>query len=153
MQVRRERSKRGSLLVEFAPALFVMLFFFFFPLVNLIGLGLEYAACATLNDLQVREASLQPSNLVLNPGGNVQKEIPAQWLKSLGTIVTMETPRTSVQYIVNSNTDKTVAITTRVVARPFLAIPFFSAIPGLGAPVEFTLTSSRVIENPAGVKP
>lgn len=139
-------------MVEFGPALFVTLFLLFFPMVNLIALGVSYGASATLNDLQVREAALQPSNLVLNPGGAVQKSIPEQWMDSIGKLVTDKTPKTMVSYRVASPTDKTVTVSTKVVARPFLTIPFLSTIPGLGAPVDFTLTSERIVENPAGVR-
>lgn len=138
-------------MVEFGPVLFILLFFFFFPMVNLIGLGVSYGACATLNDLQVREASLQPSNLVFNPGGQVQKAIPDQWMASIGRLVTEASPKTVVRYTTGVGTAKNVVITTTVSARPFLAIPFFCSIPGLGAPVDFTVTSERVVENPAGV--
>ncbi|HEY9715510.1 MAG TPA: hypothetical protein V6C72_18695, partial [Chroococcales cyanobacterium] len=40
-----------------------------------------------------------------------------------------------------------VSIATTVSFRPFLSIPFFKAVPGLGSPVTFSVSGRRPVEN------
>jgi len=60
---RAGRNVDGSMLAELGPALFIILFFGVFVVVDLISLGIAYSSCQTLNDLQLREAAKLPPAL------------------------------------------------------------------------------------------
>jgi Flp pilus assembly protein TadG len=52
------RSASGNAMAEFAPALIVLLICIFFPLVDMLAVGLAYCDAQVLNTNQVHEASL-----------------------------------------------------------------------------------------------
>ena len=45
-------------------------------------------------------------------------------------------------------TEKLVRVTTSFAVQPFLAIPFPMSVPGLNAPVTFTYSTERALEDP-----
>jgi len=144
------RKPRGSAISEMAPALFLLLVVAVFPVLDLIFDGLGYCACVTLNNLQLREAVRVPKSQATDPNGSVQLEIPNNWRASVfgGLAPLMAEPVTEVSYdVVAGNAVATVSTTVQV--RPLLVIPFFPNIPGLSAPMPLTITTSRILENPA----
>lgn len=148
--VRAKRNKRGSAMSEMAPALFLLLVVAVFPVLDLIFDGLGYCACVTLNNLQLREAVRVPKSQAIDPLGSVQKDIPNNWRSSAlgGLAPLMDDPQTAVSYNIVAGT-AVLDLSTTVAVRPLLVIPFFPNVPGLSAPMVFTITSSRVLENPA----
>ncbi len=148
--VRAKRNKRGSAISEFAPALFLLLVVAVFPVLDLIFDGLGYCACVTLNNLQLREAVRVPKSVASNPQGSVQQDIPNSWRNSTfgGLAPLMADPNTQVSYDIVAGT-AVVEVATSVSVRPLLVVPFFPNVPGLSAPMSFTITSSRMLENPA----
>ncbi len=56
-QLKNKRSKRGSALSEMPPAMFLLLFFALFPVVDLIYFGVTFASCVALNNIELREAA------------------------------------------------------------------------------------------------
>ncbi len=143
------RRKTGSAITEFGPALFILLFCAFFPSVDLIGVGLSYLACTSLNDLQLREAVRIPKSQCIDPRGPVQLLIPTNWQPTVmgGLGRTIDPPVTEVSYAPGKVVYVTVSTTFTI--HPLLTIPFFPKVPGLGAPFETTISRSRVLENPA----
>lgn len=157
---RRRRSNRGGSLLEVPGALLILLLFVFFPLLDLIAIGLKYGCCYTLNSIQVREASLVMASVAQDPNGPVKKGIPENWsTMGLGRFADLTSPAvTTVAYKdgsmgANGVQDKVVVVTTTCQLRPFLSVSnkFLPAIPGLNAPLEFTFVSERPMENPAYV--
>lgn len=151
------RRRRGAMLAELGPALLILFFFLFFPLVDLLGLGISYCSCLSLNDLQVREAAFESSELAQNATGAVKREIPANWVKSgLGQFVNLESsPLTTVSYRkagTVENSEVYVKVTTETKVRPFLNIPFLPGIPGLSQGLTFVVGSERLVENPSGIQ-
>lgn len=149
-QVRSKRSTKGQAITELSVALLLLFFFAFFPLVDLLGIGLIYSSCTTLNDLQVKEASLVARSEALNPNGRVQKTIPQDWANAaLGKLAKpVSAPQTTVSYDqTDPSSDRYVVVKTVVTTYPFITIPFFAAVPGLGQPVTFVITSQRVLES------
>lgn len=152
------RAQRGAMIAELGPALLILFFFLFFPLVDLLSLGMSYTSALALNELQVREAAFQPSSEAKKPGGQVRKTIPDQWTKSgLGRFVNLQqNPRTSVSYRLGESSgnglrDKYVKVVTTILVNPFLNVPLLPGIPGISQSVEFTICSERIVENPSGV--
>ncbi len=152
--VLRNRVQRGSSMAELPGALIILLFVIFFPLINIIGLGIKYGGCATLNGIQLREAALVPRSQAIAAGGAVQKGIPDQWLAGgIGKFVNPTVaPHTEITYRdgekTDSGVDKLVTVKTTVSIPPFITVPFLPDVPGLSAPVQFTLEGERPMENP-----
>lgn len=153
-RAKRKRSSFGGTIAETGPALFILLLMLFFPLLDLVAMGASYMSCVTLNDLQLREASLLPKAEAQSDTGAVKKKIPDDWKsKGIGAFVGLEKPvETTVDYVTGTKDkherqDMLVRVTTNVRCRPFLTIPFFPGIPGLGAPMDFRIQTERLVEN------
>jgi hypothetical protein len=144
------REPRGSTLAEFAPALFILFFFALFPTIDLIGVGLSYCACMSLNDLQLREATRIPQSLATKPDGDVMLNIPNNWRPTVlgGAAGVMEMPLTLVTYTPGKGAIF-VSVATTFTIHPMLTIPFFPGVPCLGAPLVTTITHTRMLENPS----
>lgn len=146
---KRRRKSKASALSEFGPALFFIFIFAVFPVIDLIALGYGYITSMTLNDLQLREAAKIPKSLATSSKGPVIYTIPQKWLSTVVGAMAGHTdmPATAVDYE-TANGQVYVDVTTTVTVRPFLTIPFFTKIPGLGEPATFTISTSRMLENP-----
>ncbi|MBZ0184780.1 MAG: hypothetical protein K8F91_00910 [Candidatus Obscuribacterales bacterium] len=143
---RRIRSERGASISEVGPALFILLFCGLFVVVDVIGVGFNYLCCMTLNDLQLREAAKLPSQMAQEEDGPIISDIPVQFRQTVmgGLSGLRENPVTKVEY--GSNKGNTyVTVSTTATASPFLTIPIFPGVPGLGAPVVFTVSGTRLI--------
>ncbi len=143
------RSGRGSAMSEFGPALFFIFIFAVFPVVDIIALSFGYMSCSSLNDIQLREAAKIPKSLATSAKGPVLLTIPDKWMQTVlgGVSGLAEQPVTKVDYD-GSTGNMYVVVSTTVKVRPFLTIPFFYKVPGLGEPASFTVSNSRVLENP-----
>jgi hypothetical protein len=158
------RRESGVSTYEFGPAMFVLLIFFFFPLIDLLSICVSYGLCMVLNYNQLHEASVEKASDAQDTTGSVKKAIPDQWLNGMGHFVKIVGyPKTVVSYAPTSSpsppaswpggvepvSDQTVTVTTTVVCSPFLAIPLFVInVPGLNGPMTFAVTSSHLMENP-----
>ncbi|MDZ4833431.1 MAG: hypothetical protein SGJ27_06595 [Candidatus Melainabacteria bacterium] len=134
-----------------------MLILFFFPLLDLISICFAYGVVKLLNDNQVHEASLVPSEQAKDTKGLVMKGIPDQWHQSgLGKFVNVAgRPKTSVSYRngvdggAGSTTAKYVIVKTDVICNPFVFVPFpILKIPALNSPVPLSVVSERPMEDP-----
>lgn len=143
------RRRRGSALSEAGPALFLLLMFALFPVIDVIYFGVSYYSVVTLNDLQLREASKSAKSMAVSTSGDVIVGIPNKWSNSaLGGLARLsQPPKTSVDYKL-SEVAVYVTVTTKVSIEPLLKIPFMAKIPGLGAPVEINVARTKVLENP-----
>ncbi|MBX9937797.1 MAG: hypothetical protein K2Y32_01015 [Candidatus Obscuribacterales bacterium] len=156
----KARNKRGGAsIAEFGPALGLILICIFFPLVDMLAMGVSYGLCMVLNYNQVHEAALIPSSEALNNAGPIKKGIPDQWLNGMGHFVNMSGyPSTNISYRngiadASNNQDKIVTVSTTVVCNPFLPIPLpVVNVPGLNGSMTFTLTSECQMENPDNVQ-
>ncbi|MDP3506989.1 MAG: hypothetical protein Q8T09_03290, partial [Candidatus Melainabacteria bacterium] len=148
------RSARANSMVEFGPALIILLICIFFPLVDMLAVALAYCNGQVLNSNQVHEASLVDWHEAVSPNGTVCKGIPDQWLNGMGKFVKVSSPpSTLISYRDGESTtgvtDKIVSVTTTLACTPFLSIPLpVFNIPGLNGPMVFSITSERPMENP-----
>ncbi len=144
------RDARGSTAAELGPALLVLFLFIFFPALNLMSLVVSYGACLNLNNTQLREAAFLSKATAQDSGGPVRREIPELWTNSgIGRFVSpVSKPETAVTYYKPAGLeDDMVVVTTRVTVRPVFVVPFFSAIPGLGAAFTYEISGQRLLEN------
>jgi hypothetical protein len=123
-----------------------------------IFLAIDYAGAYSLNQLQLREAEKTPRSKAIAVTGPIVSTIPYQWRTSL--LGSLSHPDqdiiTNVDYQpvpwqpVGSNQTLNfwfVTISTTVGFRPFFTIPFLNGVPGLGAPITFTISGRRSVEN------
>jgi len=154
-------SRRGSSIAEFGPALFVLLLLIFFPVLDLVAICFDYGVVALLNYNQSHEASLLPYDKSNDPSGPIKKDIPDAWRKTgLAKFVkVIGNPTTTISYRDgqsngDSTTDKIVLVNTTVVCDPFMMLPIpVAKIGGLNAPMTFSATSERQMENPDNAMP
>lgn len=149
------RNKKGVSIAEFGPALIVLLIFFFFPLVDLLAVGLSFGICTVLNTNQLHEASLDRWQDAADPNGIVMKTIPTTWSAGLGRFVRAAgAPKTIVGYRdgdknSDDQIDKVVRVETTVRCNPFVPLPIPVAnVPGLNGPYTVTITAEKTMENP-----
>lgn len=149
------RRGRGAAIAELPLAMLVLLILLFFPALDLLFLGIAYNAGSTLNDMQLRQASLLRYWRARDPLGPVKKTIPDAWKNSgVGKFCNLEGDiETDVSYsngVVDDNglQEKYVRVTTRMSVNPFIRIPLPMSIPGLTAPTSFTISAERPMEDP-----
>ena len=154
-QKKEARRAHGNSIVEFGPALTILLIFFFFPLLDMLTVLVSYGFCMVLNYNQVHEASLLQKSDSISPNGAVRKGIPDQWLSGMGHFVKVQGyPNTEVFYRNGETgpdkvTDRIVMVRTTVVGSPFLTIPLpVFNVPGLNGPMTFQISAERQMENP-----
>ncbi len=135
---------------ELAPALLFLLLAVFFPLLDLIALGLTYSAGATLTDLQADKAALFAATQANSDAGPVKSSVVSAWTQTgIGAFAHLvEPPATQISYPI-TNGVQYVVVSTSITANPFLTIPFIPGVPGLSAPMTFTFSSKRVLEDPS----
>ena len=119
------RNDEGDSIAEFGPALLVLLVALFFPMIDMLSLGLSYILCTALNCNQVHEASLLTYTEAPSATGAVVKVIPDQWLGGMGKFVKTNAPsQTAVSYCRDpkDENDRTVVVSNTVTCLPFLPV-------------------------------
>src|ERR1700692_4488074 len=97
-----KRSKNGTALAEFGPALWILAIGFFFPCLNLISIGVTYGSGFTLNNLQAQQAAYSKySEVAANT-----KAVEEQWKgMGLGRFCNLENePKTTVSLVKGQDT-------------------------------------------------
>lgn len=150
----RTRSRKGSTIAEAGPALFLLIIMLFYPMLNIIGLGLAYYSGFMLNTWQTREAALINANEAQDPSGAICHTLPEHWrTNGLGTFANIkEGIDTQVSYEDGTpdavlKADKIVRVTTTVKYNPWFTVPFFK-VPGLGEAFPITFSNTRHVEDP-----
>jgi hypothetical protein len=147
------RRDGGSAITEFGPALLFLLLVGFFPLLDLAAIGLTYCSCSTLNDLQADKAKLLPRSMADDDNGPVKLSVVSAWRKSgVGAFTKLSNdPVTEISYIPVPGSGPHVHVATTCTANPFMAIPFIPGVPGISAPITFTMKAKRLLEDPTNV--
>lgn len=142
----RRRGIRGNAIAEFGPALCILLLCLFFPLLDMVVLGIQYIACAQLVSLEAQKAAQATKSDASTLCGSV---VDAWMASSVGQFVRpVERPQTQIFYNKLDKREQNVTVTTTFQVPPFLLIPICPGVPGLGAPATFTLSTQRLLEDP-----
>ncbi len=161
------KRKRTGSIAEFGPALFVLLVLIFFPMIDLIQMGVAYMSCNFMNEQQLNHLSTN-LQVVTNTSSS---GFPAFSAYSIGIAVNdLNTFRTFLNHsafarlanivplgsISAANigqpiyrpTENTyyVQFSSTITSNPFLFIPFFHGIPGIGAPYTYTIAGEKPVE-------
>ncbi len=156
VRVKNLRSLNGAALSELGPALFIVFVIGLLPILDAIALSANYASAFYLNQLQLREAQKIPKSIATSKNGRVLSQIPNQWRATLLGLSAATVVNTGVDYIpvpwqpVGSNQTIDfwfVSVTTTATFSPLLNIPFFTQVPGLGAPITFSISGRRPVES------
>lgn len=141
----RDRRK-GSSISEFGPAMFVFLIAIFFPMIDLLGLAMGYGICWYINykisNQVARSRQAQATTIADEVVGSVMRTGFASFLKLQQGDIKVAAP-----VFDNNAAPPTVQVTTEVTTKPFLSIPFWKAVPGLNAPVTFSISSQLTRES------
>ena len=141
-------AKGGSGMAELGPALLVLFVIILVPMLDILYLGLAYAAGWYCNHLVVREVACrkpieapiaatsatsawQASGLALfiHAGGITNTPIFED-----ASGATVAATATNIAYCF---------VTTKMTIQPFLPIPFLTSVAGINAPVNFTYSAQR----------
>lgn len=157
-----QRKRKGSAITEFGPSLFIFLILIFFPMMDLLGVAAVYCCGWYSNFLVTRELAVRtatdggapsspaPNTSVSSPnGGIVATEINTEFKKTgicafIGVRNDSDLAHSAVyEGAKPGGIPAQVTCTSRITAQPFLPIPFFGGVPGLGAPITFTIQAQR----------
>lgn len=143
---RKRRTRTGHEFAEMAPALFILLVCILPPMIDLIYLGIAYAAGWYLNHLEVREVACVPPGqenaAVARAKAAWEASTLAAFIKGQEISVTPQQLNIKPPPPSDDGPD-TARVTTVIRVQPFLQIPFLGSIPGIGAPIDFSYTSER----------
>lgn len=140
--------KGGSGTVELAPALVVIFIVILVPMLDLLYLGLAYAAGWYCNHLVVREVACR------DPGASGAAATAATdaWAQTgLAKFIGASTATNTVTFLKNgvaftptpADPPTSCSVATQVTVKPFLPIPMFMQIEGLNKPVVFGYSAER----------
>src|SRR5262249_562169 len=99
--IKIRRNSTGAAIAELGPALWVLLFGFFFPVLVLVAMVCTYGSVLVLNYCQVHEAALLPYTEAQDANGAIIKTIPSDWQNmGLGRFCRVQKlPKTDVTYV------------------------------------------------------
>ncbi len=137
------KRKKGSAITEFGPALFLFVVIIFFPLLDVIGISCVYCCGWYCNFLVTRELAVRKQADGLN--GTVANEVNAQFIQTGIAKFIGISGANDLVHTANypGGNPPIVECTSNVTGQPFITIPFIPAVPGLSAPVTFTMGSQR----------
>lgn len=161
-----QRKRKGSAITEFGPAVFIFLILIFFPLMDLLGVAAVYCCGWYANFLTTRELAVRTAadgglaggspakntDSAATSGGIVATEINTEFVKSgicsfiginASNLATKLTHSVVYSGAKDGGTPPQVTCTSSITASPFLPIPFFNGVPGLGSDVTFTIQAQR----------
>ncbi len=166
----KSRTFKGSGIAEFAPALFVLLILIFFPMIDLIQMGVAYMSCNYINDQELIALAnnLQVQTNAISGGGtpsyssysinncvtrvnnlityfNSSAFARLANLQPIPSITAATLSPSTLSYQTQQNAYY-ITITNTYTSNPFLFIPFFKGVPGIGAPVTYTISGNKPIE-------
>lgn len=147
MHSQQKRRKKGSAITEFGPALFLFIIIIFFPMLDFLGLCAAYCAGWYCNFMACRELSVRKKDEGLN--GTVFTEVNGNLFTSgLVHFIGIKTEADLVHTAsypdpATTGQQPEVVCTTNIKATPFITIPFWGNVPGLNAPMDFVIVSSR----------
>ena len=146
------RNKRGQVISETGPALFVLFVMILFPLLDLLYMGLAFGIVWYLNYLEVRELAVR----IPEETAQVIQEVDGNYVTTgLGRFVGLSTASITHPITGQASRDPVapppeepqyVTCTTQAQVNPFLNLPFVIPVAGINAPVVFTVTSTRLQE-------
>lgn len=152
------RSRKGQSIAEGGPAIFILVVMMFFPMLDLLGLGLAFYSGFMLNTWQTREAALISNGEATAENGRIRFLLPEYWRRSgqgkfanidkgIATKVTYEKGAENAATTAIFKADQVVRVTTTIKYRPWFTIPFLP-VPGLGDPFVIEFSNTRLVEDP-----
>ncbi len=133
--------------------MFILLIVIFFPMLDLLGMGVGYIMSGVFHDYMLRELAVSVPPGVQNPDPAIQSQATAinkikDDFASGGFCAFLRMQKSDldvsdIKYIPDDANPKFVECTTTCTVTPFITIPWFAGIPGLNEPFPFKLTSQR----------
>ena len=141
------RANRGGAIAETGPAIFLLVVIIFFPMLDLMEMAAGYVFSSIFHDYMIREMAIRTPEADGVGNAAAKTKILEEFKKSgFFSFLKMQNNDLivdSVRYLPSMANPTQVQVSTTVRVRPFIIIPFFDSVPGLGAPVEFKLSSQK----------
>lgn len=143
----RTRRRSGTMMTETGPALFILFIVIFFPMLDLMGLACSYGMCWYLNYSISNE--IARSRKAEGPE-IVSRSVTALTQSGFGQFLGIKSGSVNIPAPVYNDTANppTVVVTTSMAVKPFITVPWFRPVPGLNAPITYTVTSQLTRELP-----
>lgn len=145
MRSRFRRNRKGNQIAELAPAIFIILVVFLFPIMVLLYIGLGYACGWFLNHMCTRAAAIvEPSAM---PTALASQQ--AAWQNTGLAAFTKATVLSNTAARINLDSDPEddiVRVTTTIQIEPLVIVPFIPL-----NPLPFTFVGERPVEE-QGIK-
>ncbi|HEY9793052.1 MAG TPA: hypothetical protein V6D22_21800 [Candidatus Obscuribacterales bacterium] len=138
--MKKLRKFRGQAIVETGPALFVLLILIFFPMLDLLAMGLQFCCGWYLNHEATHELSVSKLADWTIALDQVKGKFDNTGIPKFAHMVSGTHTYTSVPGD-NIGTPGSVNNTTAVVCKPFLYIPMFFPCPGVNQNMTFSFTT------------
>jgi hypothetical protein len=139
--MKKLRKFRGQAIAETGPALFVLLVLIFFPLLDLLAMGLQFCCGWYLNHEATHE--LADSKLAdwTTALDQVKAKFDATGVPKFAHMVSGTHTYTNVPADATGATPAEVHNTTAIVCKPFLYIPMFFPVPGVNQNMTISFTT------------
>jgi len=143
MQIKRRQN--GSAIAELGPALFVILLSAFFPLLDLIAMGVSFGSVWYVNNLCTSQLCLARQSQMQSVIDTVDNAFVQTGIAQFIGISDPSAIHHQVSYnnTPGSGAPPTVLCTTTMSTKPLVSIPFFAPIVGLNTPISFTASTER----------
>ena len=146
----RPRNNRGSNLSETGPALFIFFLGILFPMIDLLSIAFIYATCWYINFTVANQAARARESERDTIVTGVQKQIYNSGFASFLKIKDGDI-KTDVNYpAVEAGLPAVLQCTTTVTGKPLVTLPaggIIPAVPGLSAPVTFSISTEMTRES------
>ncbi len=161
--IRKSKRRAGSAIAELPPALIMIFFILFFPMIDLMYMALAFGVGWYLNTIELREVACRtPASLGLPfppdgtyhiiPPGNLPPS--DNWQGLMGVSETRPPSPEVAQFPAGGASVVTSKVRTTVSIKPLFLTSFLGStpivghIPGLGAPIVFTYNGTIQQEEP-----
>ena len=144
MKTRRQPS--GSAILEFGPALWVLLILVIFPMVDLTAISMQYCCVWYLNHMVAQDLGSSDFSDWANTVQQTCKRFDNIGAAVFAKIVDVEQDYTNVPEDITNGNPAFVIVTTKVDCTPFLTVPLPMAVPGLNSNMQLCATSTRMWE-------
>lgn len=142
----RLRRQRGSAIAETGPALLMLLVFIFFPMLDLLYIGAGYGMAWLAHRAAIRELAVHTPDDTgrITAIERANREYLATGMAKFLALDATTLKHDPPTYLMDaSGNPNTVKLITRAQIKSLFVVPFFSSIPGLGAPVPVSFASEK----------
>ncbi len=141
--MKAQRRRRGNAITETGPALYIFFIVIFFPMLDVLGIALQYGCGWYVNHLCTRELAVRRQAEENTVKTEVNTDFTGQGMAKFLNLTPAKITHTVTYNAPGAGQPQTVTCDTTVQATPFISVPWPYAVPGLNADMPLTFHSER----------